>query len=413
MGIPGMKTFLSENQAIAPINVSEVLEQYKRNNPNKKPLIVIDFPNFCNGILKRFSEFIYGGRHFQMQQYFELIMEKFLGCDLVFFTDCNIQDGKRAEWLNRRNQDFGRYQNLYRSIEESITSNALMGIVPDMTLRSVCFEIERLAPKFGQFYYSYKRECDVEIARYAMENNALAVISSDTDFVIFPGQWKLWAGEFSLDNSGSIITTEYNRNALTNLLSLSHDQLPLFATLLGNDFTKRFSRQLVRKFGYGLESKINVSNYVRNLNSAFFSDLDLVRITQDIFGYTNRELQQIFRQSLDFYDIDSPMHIWIDANSLYPFADQLSGTAIYPTYLMIMSKVQCISMGYYDMLQGGRGNRNLPRVLIEWMKRKKGVLHNDDATYTFYILAKTDYNRDFQEYRERPVYPPSRCSSMQ
>lgn len=362
---------------------------------------MFDFANFCNGILARYqSEFIYGGRHFQMQEYFRSIMEKFSGCKLVFFTDCNMQDVKKNEWMRRQDENFHKYQNLYTEIGEYITPNRLARIGCDMALRSVCFEIERLASGFGEFRYSYKRESDVEIARYASENIAFAVISSDSDFLIFPGEWRLWAGELYLDNSGSIITKEYDRNALINLVSLPYGpKLSLFATLLGNDFTKRFSTLLTAKFGYRSESKFNVANYVRNLNG----DLDLVRITQDVFGCTNRAIQNLFRQSIDFYDINSPIHIPID-----PVADQLIDKTIYPIYLMIMGKVQCISMGYYDMPQGSDSNRNLPTILIAWMKRKVGILrhHIGDANFTFSVLAKMDRNQNFREYRAIPVSPP-------
>lgn len=333
-------------------------------------------------------------------------MEKFSGCKLVFFTDCNMQDVKKNEWMRRQDENFQRYQNLYTEIGEYITPNRLQRINHDMALRSVCFEMERLAPEFGEFHYLYKRESDVEIARYATENRAMAVISSDSDFIIFPGQWKLWAGELCLNNSGAIITKEFDRNAFRNGVSLPYGRkLSLFATLLGNDFTKRFSTHLGDKFGYGLQSKFNVANYVRNLNS----DLDFVRITQDVFDQTNREFENLLRQSLNFYDINSPIHIPID-----PVADQLIGNAIYPTYLMIMGKVQCISMGYYDLHQDRDVNRNLPTVLIEWMRRKVGILrqHIEDSTYTFSVLAKMDRSQNFREYRATPVSPPSKSCSI-
>lgn len=343
-----------------------------------------------------------------MQKHFESIMREFSGYQLVFFTDCKMQDGKKGEWLRRRNDDYRKYKNLYWRIGECASRELLSGIIPkDMALRSISYELERLAQKFGQFHYSYKRESDTEIARYATKNKALAVISNDGDFLIFPGPWKLWSTKFQFNGPGSLKTNEYDRNILPNALSLCHDQLPLFATLKCNDFTKRFDEQLSNKFGYGFEP---VANYVRNLNSAYFSDSDLERITQDVLGYTNDNTQNIFRKSLDFYDIDSPLHIWIDANILYPDADKLYDSAIYPIYLMNMSKLQCISMGYYDLPQGN----NLPEILIEWTRRRVGVLrqHARDASFSLSILAMKDSSVGFQEYQKTPADPPSRCCSV-
>lgn len=208
-----------------------------RRNPQQKPIIVIDFMSIANGFgAKRADDVICGGRHQIALNSWKRLLDAFktTGASLVFFSDLNIQEGKIDVWLNRRNTEFPRCTKFYDSIRNGETLKTLKY---RSALSSLFYGMAAVAQTYAEFHLSIERECDLEIAQYASQNNAIAVISNDTDFLIFEGSWDLWSQNVRINRSNRLKTVEYNRHGITRKLSLSQKQLPVFATLLGNDFT--------------------------------------------------------------------------------------------------------------------------------------------------------------------------------
>lgn len=82
------------------------------------------------------------------------------------------------------------------------------------------------------------RECDAEIARYACNNDSvIGVIAEDSDFLIFPGNWRYFSTkELTFENNKELKTREYSRTALREFLRLTGaKQMAIFATIAGND----------------------------------------------------------------------------------------------------------------------------------------------------------------------------------
>lgn len=198
---------------------------------------------------------------------------------------------------------------------------------------------------FGDFHYSVKNECDAEIAQYAKRHSAFAVITSDTDFLIFDGSYKRWSAKdiqimdsLKSTEDTEIWTIEFNQSALKNCLSLSQHHLPLFATLLTNDFTRGYFDKLVGfykslgPFKYRVE---NVARYVRKVGSTPLSNLDIRRLTQHTFGKSDAKIQSLIRQSLDSYNIDLPAPILDD-----PLEEKLLylNSDMYKYYMLHMGK---------------------------------------------------------------------------
>lgn len=93
--------------------------------------------------------------------------------------------------------------------------------------------------KCDEFHRSTKHEVDFAIATYAEQHKVMAILSSDSDFLIFGGTWQLWsANDIHFTKTNRLETIEYDRNKITQTLLLSTHKLPLFATLLGNDRCK-------------------------------------------------------------------------------------------------------------------------------------------------------------------------------
>ncbi|CAH0387917.1 unnamed protein product [Bemisia tabaci] len=79
---------------------------------------------------------------------------------------------------------------------------------------------------------------DAEINLYARTNRCLAIMSDDTDNIIFPASC-IYLSANKL-NVSKMTTVAYNRHAIAVHIGLkSVDQLPLFATLVGNEIVDR------------------------------------------------------------------------------------------------------------------------------------------------------------------------------
>lgn len=245
-----------------------------------------------------------------------LVALRVTGCKLVFFEDFIIQETKIDEWLRRRNRESIAEIDAYNLMTEdnaaflSSINGDNTSDTPSSTGSPMLYDPET----FGDFHYSVRNECDVEIAQYAKRHNAFAVITSDTDFLIFDGSYKFWsAKELRIMASRKnmedkeIWTLEFDRDGLKNFLALSQHHLPIFATLLTNDFTREYFDQLIDfykrlgPFRYRVE---NVAQYVRKVCSTPLSDLNIRRLTQLAFGKADAKIQSLIRQSLDSYSVD-------------------------------------------------------------------------------------------------------------
>lgn len=122
-----------------------------------------------------------------------------------------------------------------RSLSEIIGSIPDHSEIPRVTTQTDM--MERLARDYGEVIVTFTRECDSEIARYAHNNpKVLAIISDDSDFLIYPGHWRY----FSLKDIEypSLNTYEYSRKALRLFLNLTDKELIILSTLNGNDIIK-------------------------------------------------------------------------------------------------------------------------------------------------------------------------------
>lgn len=318
-----------------------------RANPGQTPIIVIDFLSLTNGLARKEEDAICGGRHKIALNSWKVMLNalKSTGSSLVFFSDLNIQEGKVDEWLGRRDEEFQVYTELYDLIGRGLTLREIIDGQSDRkSLSSTFYGMAVIAREYGDFNHSVRRECDLEVANFAKVNNALAVITNDTDFLIFDGDWKFWsAQDIHITQSNRLKTIEYNRNGIANICSLAKYQMPLFATLLANDYTHGYYNQLARFYcsmgpmKYRIQ---NVARYVRKNGNMNLTDSDIQRIIQHVFGYTNEELQQLFQQSLDSYNVDFPPEQIDD-----PLEKKLLHTKMYRPYMVNSWGIQGVILG--------------------------------------------------------------------
>ncbi|XP_031638346.1 uncharacterized protein LOC116350635 [Contarinia nasturtii] len=406
MGVRGLKTFFEREKLVRPIETSVEINKWREEHPGQKPILVIDFYNLCFSLTANIHDSVCGGDDQKSSNSLRKILStlKDAGCSLVFFMDLNVQEGKIDEWLSRRNAEFQSNIILYDRIG-LLPLSELFDTDEGAVLGSTLNALKAIAKTYGEFHYSSRYECDLETAQYATQNNALAILSSDTDFLIFDGPWKNWSiHDLHFYRTNEIRTIEFDRNGLAKVCSLSRYQLPLFATLLGNDFTKKYEDQLEKfynslgPFKYRIR---NVAAYARKVGSEYLSDLDIRRLSQHVFGKADKKIQQVIRDSLDSYNIDIPSATIDD-----PLEEKLLNTDMYEPYTYLMGTILDIILDCYDM-RGCKPEANYPLLIADWYKRNVGILRqrNNDSEFTFTILMKKSIDVGYKAYTETPIYP--------
>lgn len=157
------------------------------------------------------------------------------GAQLVFFTDGPVQNDKQPTWMRRQNVKYDDHLAVIDKLDKHVPLRDLVNL-PLPTTTMVSSLLRAVAKEFGPLTSSIHNECDLELAAYATKNNAYAIMADDSDFLIYPGNWRYWSIKHIDDEH--FTTLAYNRVALRAHLGLSSAQMPLFAALGGNDIVQ-------------------------------------------------------------------------------------------------------------------------------------------------------------------------------
>ncbi|XP_031633299.1 uncharacterized protein LOC116347044 [Contarinia nasturtii] len=404
MGVLGLKSFLEREKQTRTINIVNEINKWISEH-GTAPSIIIDLNNLIISHSKLEYDTLCGGRNRSALESFEKFLKVLSAIEnisLIFFCGLTIQKDKVAEWLSRRNQEFNSYTSLYYLINDGKNIDA--AIADNKLLNSTLLGMETIAKKYGDFHYTVKVECDLEIAKYAKNNDVMAVISNNMDFLLFDGLWRLWSSDdIRITAANQLKTTEYERN-IAQICKLKSYQLPLFGTLLGNDFTMKFYDNLVdfhNSLGPIMYKIRCVARYVRNVGNVELCDDDIEEISMKVFGNADCNKKQLIRTSVNSYNVDVSPTTDDD-----PLEKKLFHTDMYRSYAVNMSTIQGINLPFYDM-RGCRHDANLTTILADWMKRRIGILrqHNQNNSFTFTLLAMMDAEEEFEAHFAKPIYP--------
>lgn len=366
-------------------------------------MIVIDFVSLIYKVSVNKMDAICGGRPQLMMQSFKQILDNLTstGCSLVFFSDLNTPESKAVTWMERQDNLFNIYTKFYNSITNERKINEILRDNNSIkVLKSTFYDMAVMARQYGEMFYATKHENDVQLAQYAKNHNALAIISSDTDFLIFDGPWLFWSIEH--DNIYQLQVTEYDRNGLLKVLNLSRHLMSLWASLVGNDFT-------VGIFAGAFEM---AANYLRDIVADMPDEHshDVQKIAECFFERecVSIDMKQTILNSLISYDLNFESTI----DDLFEQHLLETNNPIYPSYMAITSRVQGIPLPYYDMKHCSRRAMNLSVLIMAWSKRKAGFLlkhknnnGDDDGDFKITFLAKKCINQQFEAHQEIPIYP--------
>ena len=154
------------------------------------------------------------------------------------------------------------------------------------------------------FTPSPDQDADKACAGMVEKYNAFGILTNDTDFLIH--QFSPDVMVFSIDhlNLETLDTKAYDRQKLANHLGLDMAQLPLFATIKGNDFISfkdltTFHKSLVGNSRFADAMKVipMLANYIRREGT----NRDLDKLALRIFQNRNKAI--VMQKSLDSYEL--------------------------------------------------------------------------------------------------------------
>lgn len=351
-----------------------------------------------------------GGRHQIIKEVYERFFQKLKdnGATLAFFSDGPIQEEKFNAWILRQNQ---RYLNTCQLFDEINCNSSIEDVCNDQffqipQIATFVDQLHDITRKVGTLKIADHHECDAELAQYATVNNALAVLTNDTDFLIFEGNWRLWCTDVL--SIKSFTTMELSRSALIRHLGLTYEQMPLFATLAGNDFVA-FDRikAFLGSLGRNNYPFLNLAQFIGKMKKmpSNLNDDDLADLSALIFR--NRDLANIalIKKSINSYDLNVEMSQPNDSDELLRRC-----AGMHTIYDCLANLTTTLSMPYFDL----REPDFMPYfdLLAPIYRRQYGILlqHQRHMTPTRKCQSKASHDAPIQVFTLTPDYPERKFS---
>lgn len=259
-------------------------------------------------------------------------------------------------------------------------------------------DLLKICEKYGVVHVCSNSKYIAEVVKHSNETNAMAIVGNNSNFLIFRGNWRYWScrhiGLMQCDWS----TIEYNRSALLECLNLTRAQMPMLATLAGNDFITP-GRDFNKKM-HG-DRFLNLANYVRQIPNVLTS-VEKQNLLMDIFGSCRSQDFDTLRSSLMFY-----------------------ATNVEETKQMDLLLVSALSLGavYYNSLTGSAIRLKGPTfydlrradflpyfdIAMPILKRQIGFVrkHMDDSDYKQAVELRLSHAGSIGSIKITPEYPKS------
>ncbi|GFR22962.1 constitutive coactivator of peroxisome proliferator-activated receptor gamma [Trichonephila clavata] len=302
MGVKFLAThFESCHDACKKVSIQELADQHRRIYKSQ-PVIVADGTHIVSWLYykKEFSlERIYGGQWLQ----FVTILKNFqreleeIGVKLVIIFDGTMYASKKQLWIQRREENARNITSLF----DLMLQNNKEAIKKCQDLPNSLKILTRIAfIELNVEVHQTNKEVDPDnfIAEYANNNDdVFAILSSDTDFIIYDTKPQLCLFHLDLNSMQTIL---YDRRCFVErYLFIQVKQLPLFACLMGNDIVpfevlKPFHERLLGQKSYTVskstKKKRNTAVIVRKI-------CELIRFKRWTGDFTRRgELEDISEQ---------------------------------------------------------------------------------------------------------------------
>lgn len=363
---------------------------------NLHPIIIFDVMGFIHAFTQTNDESILGGRHNiyieLATNFFQMLTEH--GAKLVFFCDGHLQQSRIDVWCNRRDREYKESQVILSEIDAGrYRCNDRYSHRGSKYFVNSLLETAKL---YGTVIVSTERDCDSIAAQYATQNDALAILASDSDYLIYEGNWQHWHVD-TIDMMQCTVK-RFNRNALIANLNLTRDQMKVFASIAGNDYTNS-----LRSYRREMDFR-TVANFCRTLtptqNDSFYR-----KIAEYISDGKQMKIDsiEIIKESIESYDINFELGTDIDNLELYASGNVLM-------YAILKNGIFQYHVNYVDFTHMNNNNNNKENILekiLNSMRRLAGILLYDKKTDRQYFKLMTKHSPEtkYELTHEIPEYP--------
>ncbi|XP_068088026.1 constitutive coactivator of peroxisome proliferator-activated receptor gamma isoform X3 [Hyperolius riggenbachi] len=331
MGIKGLQSFVQNSclNVCSMVSLKLMAERHKSFHPDCIPTIVVD----AMGCLRTWYtpyDWIHGGQWKEYVTSLENFIAAFdnAGIKLVFVFDGVIEQKKRAEWAKRRLRDQTEVCKIFSFLKSSGQQPSRnMFFIPSGIATFTRFALKSL----GQKILCTHVEGDYEAAAYAIQHNCFGILGEDSDYLIFNTVPYFSINKLCLD---SLVTLMYRREILCEELGLHVSDLPLLASLLGNDIVAEtnledFHRKCMAFYHSKRKERNRRANVIRSV--AFF--ISSTKHKQDCL----KELQKMLSPGFDMALLQQGIESYVLPEQTSPWNSQklkLSGTTM-PRSIML------------------------------------------------------------------------------
>lgn len=368
---------------------------------------------------------------------FDNDLEKWLAClvrmgtKLVFFKSVSHATWRVENWMRAQAKSNNELARLYNELGPENTTDVVREKLEHAGKSFPSLNLRAITSKYGQYKFGRPgQDCDRDIARYATKHSAVAIFSSDTNFMIFDGYWKFWS--FHGIDFDAFTVTEFDRCALNRELFLTFEQRPLLATLCGNDFINRddlrefwlpaaeansFPHARADNFVAG-NRFYKVASYIHQLQRSGIED-DFDSIARRVFGrhYDDRKRQLIIDSVKSF---DTNIEDEEEPTDPPWFHELLSSKPqLYRMYLnRQIDAVQRIEVpliveigeeNAMITIKVGSTKMNMLRgCLTEMVRKQVGLVNRESVDETFRVIGNT-HSTVLSD--ETPIFPDCKYES--
>uniref|UniRef100_A0A182WFD0 Uncharacterized protein n=1 Tax=Anopheles minimus TaxID=112268 RepID=A0A182WFD0_9DIPT len=187
MGIRYLQMFMDKKVMNGTYSVQMDREIRNAKKSTGKPLVVIDLNALFASICSDKRDLLCGNQVRRMERITGMFLKSLVdaGAELVFFNNGKLQPNKYEPWLTRKNDKYDLMINILDAINARMPLNQIVEKFDRTIPPNTCLKLRRIVKQYGKIIISTDMECDQALAIYATKHNALAVITHDTDFLIF------------------------------------------------------------------------------------------------------------------------------------------------------------------------------------------------------------------------------------
>lgn len=315
MGVTCMYSYLKSIGGLRKVHISAEADHYRRNE-NQTPIIAVDGINLMYSLYEyHHISWTCGGQLKEYMKHLERFIESFKreGIDLIFFFDGSNVMFNVDGWIQRKRQAVNDVHKFLDKIEYGsslcrIDTNRNFSVLPKNVFSVTIFVLKQKGCKIKITV----DECDRELALFGRENNCMGILATDTDFIIFDtvkiySTIRMDLHEMSFD--------VYDKNKVREKLMLKSSELPLLASLVGNDYTKsaNMNNNSHKKWNSSdVEKKYNeTAHYIRKLNLKIHNGKILKNVTTKISRdfFRDEKMSTTLEESINFYNVKSETNV--------------------------------------------------------------------------------------------------------